>query len=67
MKSDISRLCNFLDESREEVKKNLVKSLYILNDYIDEMNLQNIDSYVDFSYKKIMNAETKDDAINVIT
>lgn len=67
MKSDISRLCNFLDESREEVKKNLVKSLYILNDYIDEMNLQNIDSYVDFSYKKIMNAETKNDAINVIT
>lgn len=67
MKSDISKLCNFLDESREEVKKNLVKSLYILNDYIDEMNLQNIDSYVDFSYKKIMNAETKDDAINVIT
>lgn len=67
MKSDISRLCNFLDESREEVKKNLVKSLYILNDYIDKMNLQNIDSYVDFSYKKIMNAETKDDAINVIT
>ena len=67
MKSDISRLCNFLDESREEVKKNLVKSLYILNDYIDEMNLQNIDSYVDFSYKNIMNAETKDDAINVIT
>lgn len=67
MKSDISKLCNFLDESREEVKKNLVKSLYILNDYIDKMNLQNIDSYVDFSYKKIMNAETKDDAINVIT
>ena len=67
IKSDISRLCNFLDESREEVKKNLVKSLYILNDYIDKMNLQNIDSYVDFSYKKIMNAETKDDAINVIT
>lgn len=67
MKSDISRLCNFLDESREEVKKNLVKSLYILNDYIDKMNLQNIDSYVDFSYKKIMNAETKNDAINVIT
>lgn len=67
MKSDISKLCNFLDESREEVKKNLVKSLYILNDYINKMNLQNIDSYVDFSYKKIMNAETKDDAINVIT
>lgn len=67
MKSDISRLCNFLDESREEVKKNLVNSLYILNDYIDKMNLQNIDSYVDFSYKKIMNAETKNDAINVIT
>lgn len=67
MKSDISKLCNVLDESREEVKKNLVKSLYILNDYIDKMNLQNIDSYVDFSYKKIMNAETKDDAINVIT
>lgn len=67
MKNDISRLCNFLDESREEVKKNLVKSLYILNDYIDKMNLQNIDSYVDFSYKKIMNAETKNDAINVIT
>ena len=67
LKSDISKLCDLLDEAREQVNKNLANSLYILNDYIDEMNLQNIDSYVDYSYEKLMRAKTKEEAINVIT
>lgn len=67
LKSDISKLCDLLDEAREQVNKNLDNSLYILNDYIDEINLQNIDSYVDYSYEKLMSAKTKEEAINVIT
>ena len=67
MKSSISKLCNYLDESKEQKKKNLANYLYALKDYIDFMNLQNIDFYVDYSYEKLMNAETKDEAIDVIT
>ena len=67
IKSNVSELCAFFNKAKEQVHKSIVNSLYILNDYIDEMNLQNVDSYVDYLYEKVMNSKTKDEAINIIT